>query len=433
MIHRLLVLGTLGEFVQLVQKAKTRGIYTIVCDGYPDGPARQFADEEFVIPVTDIDAVAALCKEKNVDGIITSFSDLLLECMVKIADKAGVPCYLKPEQLPWYRDKAATKKLLEELGLPTPGFCRIPVKLFCEPANDNTADNILEKYLQDLSFPLVTKPLDKYGSRGIYVVHDMEELKIAASRTAGFTDLDEILVEEYNTGYEFNMMTWVLNGEVQIISIADREKTEIGAGEIPISTRNVYPSCLYPQVAAPAKDLLQKFISKTGQTDGALSMQFFWKPDQGIQVCEIAARFFGYEHELTDIVFDFNMEDLLLNYLYDKKGLENMLKQHHPDSPVCHGAVLYFQGKLMEISDLSAAKKLAEHPAVVNPWIFYHENEQVIAHGPNPYVALYYIKAENRAQLDQITDEFYKEMTITDTSGNEVLYVNKMPAYPESM
>ena len=33
MIHRLLVLGTLGEFVQLVQKAKTRGIYTIVCDG----------------------------------------------------------------------------------------------------------------------------------------------------------------------------------------------------------------------------------------------------------------------------------------------------------------------------------------------------------------------------------------------------------------
>ena len=45
MKHRLLILGTLGEFVQLVQKSREKGYYTIVCDGYPDGPARKFADE----------------------------------------------------------------------------------------------------------------------------------------------------------------------------------------------------------------------------------------------------------------------------------------------------------------------------------------------------------------------------------------------------
>lgn len=100
MNKRLLILGTLGEFEQLVQKARARGIYTIVCDGYPDGPARAFADESYVIPVTDTDRIAALCKEKQVDGILTSFSDLLLECMVKISAKAGLPCYLNPEQLP---------------------------------------------------------------------------------------------------------------------------------------------------------------------------------------------------------------------------------------------------------------------------------------------------------------------------------------------
>ena len=95
MKHRLLILGTLGEFVQLVKKSKERGYYTIVCDGYPDGPARQYADASYVIPVTDIDAVAELCQKEKVDGIITSFSDLLMECMVKIAEKAGLPCYLR--------------------------------------------------------------------------------------------------------------------------------------------------------------------------------------------------------------------------------------------------------------------------------------------------------------------------------------------------
>ena len=44
MKHRLLILVTLGEFEQLVQKAREKGYYTIVCDGYPDGPARELAD-----------------------------------------------------------------------------------------------------------------------------------------------------------------------------------------------------------------------------------------------------------------------------------------------------------------------------------------------------------------------------------------------------
>ena len=223
MNKRLLILGTLGEFEQLVQKARARGIYTIVCDGYPDGPARAFADESYVIPVTDTDRIAALCKEKQVDGILTSFSDLLLECMVKISAKAGLPCYLNPEQLPWYRDKSATRGLLEELGLPSPGFAKIPTS------------GLTPELIAHLHFPLVTKPLDKYGSRGIYVVHNLEELKQAITETASFTDLPEILVEEYNDGYEFNMMTWVHKGKVHVISIADREKTDIGPGEIPIS------------------------------------------------------------------------------------------------------------------------------------------------------------------------------------------------------
>lgn len=420
MNHRLLILGSLGEFVQLVQKAKARGYYTIVCDGYPDGPARLLADENYVIPVTDIEKIAALCREKKADGIITSFSDLLLECMVKIADAAGLPCYLKPEQLPWYRDKAAAKELLQKCHLPTPGFRRIP------------ASKILDEQdaILGLQYPLVTKPLDKYGSRGIYVVHTYEELVRAVKQTAEYTDLDEILLEEYNEGYEFNLMSWVLDGQVQIISIADREKTETEYGEIPISTRNVYPSRLYEQVAPAARQLLQTYIQHTGQTDGALSMQFFWKPGQDIQVCEIAGRFFGYEHELTDIVFDFNMEDLLLDSLYDRESLAKRLRNHQPNNPKRHGAVLYFQGKLKQIADLSIARQLAEHKAVVKPWIFYQEGESVIAHGPNPYVALYYIAAKDRETLDQVTREFFETMKINSAEGDEVLWGNRIPEYP---
>jgi len=236
-------------------------------------------------------------------------------------------------------------------------------------------------------------------------------------------------VEEYNDGYEFNMMTWVRNGKVHVISIADREKTSVAKGEIPVSTRNVYPSRLMSEVEKPATELLQAYVKKTGQKEGALSMQFFWKLGEGIQVCEIAARFFGYEHELTDMVYGFNMEEFLLASLYDQEKLDRILAEHDIHKPQCCGAVIYFQGRLLTIADQSAAVRLGQKKEVQKPWIFYEEGETVIEHGPNPYLALYYVKTENRQEMDRLTQEFYRDMHILDSYGKEVAYQNQIPDY----
>ena len=424
MRHKVLILGSLGEFTELVQMAGKKGYETVVCDGYPDGPARKYADRSYVIPVTEIDRIATLCREEQVDGIITSFSDLLLECMVKIADKAGLPCYLKPEQLPWYRDKSACRLLLEKLGLPSPGYKKISVDFLREKTETELAATVGE-----LTYPLICKPLDKYGSRGIFIIHNPKEIRQKALQTAEYTSCEEILIEEYNDGYEFNMMTWVTEQKVQVISIADREKTEMEEGMLPLSTRNVYPSCLLPQVEEEALGILQEYIRHTGQKDGALSMQFFWKPGKGIQVCEIAGRFFGYEHELTEIVYGFSIEELLLNWLYEKEKISQMFQTHDIHKPLRQGAVIYFQGRNLEIADQSAARELAKREGVIKDWIFYQDGEHVVEFGPNPYLALYYTAENSRKELDALTESFYREMSIRDPQGREIVYQNKIPEY----
>lgn len=62
-------------------------------------------------------------------------------------------------------------------------------------------------------------------------------------------------------------------------------------------------------------------------------------------------------------------------------------------------------------------------------FIFYQEGEKVIEHGPNPYLALYYVKTENRKEMDLLTEEFYEEMHILDPNGQEVAYHNQIPDY----
>lgn len=426
MRHKVLILGSLGEFTELVQMAGKKGYETVVCDGYPDGPARKYADRSYVIPVTEIDRIATLCREEQVDGIITSFSDLLLECMVKIADKAGLPCYLKPEQLPWYRDKSACRLLLEKLGLPSPGYKKISVDFLREKTETELAATVGE-----LTYPLICKPLDKYGSRGIFIIHNPKEIRQKALQTAEYTSCEEILIEEYNDGYEFNMMTWVLEGQVYVLSLADREKTPVNQREIPISTRNVYPSCLMTEVYEDAREILQKVADYTGQKEGILSMQFFWNPRRGISVCEVAGRFLGYEHELIDYCSGLKVEDLLLDYAYDKESLARLVKGHQPFFHNCC-AVLYFHGKPgKKIADQKTARRLGELEQVKECWLFYREGEIIEEHGRNPYVARYYIRGKDRKDLDRLTEKIYREISITDEKGEEVIYRNEIPSYPK--
>lgn len=410
-MHKLVVLGSLGEFVQLIKMAKSRGIYTIVCDGYAGSIGKSYADKSYDIPVGDTDAIAEMCRTEHVDGIITSFSDYLFECMVKIAEKANLKCYFNTEQLPYYRDKTKMKDMLSSLGIETPAYRYI---------KKDFADSDLD----GIRFPVVVKPIDKYGSRGVEVLSSIDEIRERFDYTCSTSDIKEVLVEEYHDGCEFNMMTWVLHGKVQVISIADREKTPIGNREIPISSRNVYPSKRMDLVYENAKAVLQKVADHLGQKEGALSMQFFWKPETGVSVCEVAGRFFGYEHELVEYAGGLNFEKLLLDYVYDEAELEKTLNAHSPYFSKT-SAVLYFHGKPgMTVVHQETAKQLSETDGVAETWLFYKENEEIIKHGPNPYVARYYITGKTREEIDALTRYFFEKMSITDADGQEVLYRN---------
>lgn len=414
MKKRVMILGSLEEFVQLVQMAKERGIYTVVCDGNAEGPAKKYADRAYDVDVRETKKIAGICRKEQVDGILTAFSDLLLECMVKIADEAGLPCYLKPEQAVFYRDKSVMKQMFQEIGVGTPKFVKLK-------RDFSTED------LEGMHFPVVVKPVDKYGSRGIFVLNREAEIREYFEICCETSDIKEILAEEYHSGYEFNLMAWVLDGEVHILSIADREKTPIGGRGIPISTRNVYPSCLIDEVDEEAKQILEKVIRYTGQKDGQLSMQFFWKKGQKIQVCEVAARFLGYEHELIEYCSGLSVEELMLDAVCDPGSLGRKLKNHSPKFSSC-GAVLYFQGKEEKISDLSQAERCMKLPEVKAGWLFYAKGETV-QEFVRPYVARCYITGKNREEVDCATDRIFDGMSIKNREGGEILYQNRRMKY----
>ena len=406
MQHRLVIMGSMGEFVELVEQAKKRGIYTIVCDGYADGPAKKVADKAYNIDVRQPAAIAQMCRDEKVDGIIGSFSDLLFEQITKVADLAGLRWYAKPDMLPYYREKDQAKALLRKLGVHV-------------PKNRQLHRDFKDSDLDGFVFPLVVKPINGYGSKGIFVVHSIEEIRERYDDVAMRSTLENILVEEYSHGREYNMMTWMVDGKVYPISIADREKNPQEGSGIPLLNRVVYPAKNIQGVCAEATEVLQKFADAVGQREGALSMQFFYN-EHGVEVCEIAGRLFGYEHELVTYCCGMNIEKLLLDYVYEPEAVRQTMQAHSPYFST-HTSGLYFVGvQDKQIKDLSVCHALAQDPHVVEYIVFYHEGEVIDNYGPAPYLARYYVKADTREEVDAVTREFYNTMYIPATDGSRV-------------
>lgn len=416
MRHIALILGSMDEFVELVKLAKMQGIHTIVCDGYANGPAKRFADESYTIDVRDTDAIAALCKERGVDGIITSFSDLLAECMVNIAAKAGLPCYAIPERFRVLREKPLMKKMFDELKISHP--CSVAVH-----------KGTIAGDIAPIGFPCVVKPVNGYGSRGIYVLDDAEQVEERFDEVASYSSFDYILAERYNDGFEINMMSWIIDGEPVVLGMADREKTREVLHAIPHVSRNIYPSRFAKDAYDEARSIVKRVAAYVGISTGPLSMQFFYTPGKGIEVCEVAGRLFGYEHELVTYGSGLSIEQLLLDYLYDRAAMKSLLEGHTPFYSRCSMGC-YFHAYEGEVAQVNAASRVAALPGVVEVKEYYQPGE-VVSHGvgAKPYAVRCYAVADDRETADALSEKIVSEVEVLDVLGNQMLYRNEIPSY----
>ena len=418
----LLVLGSMDEFVPLVERAHERGLSVVVCDGYADGPAKALADARYDVNVRDVEAVAQIARHEHVDAIVTAYSDVLAECASAIAQRADLPFYLPPERLVVLRDKSLMKRMFDELGVPYPRTAVV-------------RQETLAADLSPLAFPVVTKPLDAWGSHGVFLLETPEEVAERFDEVAAYSGGDAILVEEYNDGFEFNMMTWVVDGTPVVLEIADREKSAEIAHVTPHVSRIVYPSVLTDLVLDDAREIVSRVARHVGLVNGPLCMQFFWSPERGIQVCECAGRVFGYEHELLELASAgaLSVEELLLDTALDPEGLRRRLRGHDPHLARC-AAGLYFHGYEGRIASVEGVPA-QDVPGGVAQVIRYYEPGDEISHavGAKPYVIRAYLTADTRERLDALTDTFFSSVSVRDDAGREMLYHNERTDYGRAL
>lgn len=206
---RLLFLGAIRALCEPINVAKQMGIYTIALDYLPDSPAKKVADKAYLVSTTDIDAVVDVCKKEKVDGLFTAFTDSMLPYARKICDRLGLPFYASEEQIRLSLDKRFFKDVCRKNGVDVPND-------YTQGINELGLENV------EISFPVIVKPVDSSGGRGIRVCTSLEELKSAYEYALQVSPGKNVLVEEYIVGDEVTATYTMKNGEISLSCLKDK-------------------------------------------------------------------------------------------------------------------------------------------------------------------------------------------------------------------
>lgn len=199
-MKKLLILGSDFGTIDIAKKAKQLGYYVITADNMVTSPTKNISDESWLISTADIDGLIELCKINKINGIIAGASDFNNEKAKVISLKLGLKTpYENPKAELAGNNKRFFKNICKEHNVPV-------AKDFFIDDNSKLDEN-------EISFPLIVKPIDSSGNRGMSYCNNLDDLKSAIKKARGISRYDDVIVEKELKGPEYAVHYIVKNGE----------------------------------------------------------------------------------------------------------------------------------------------------------------------------------------------------------------------------
>lgn len=290
---KLLVLGGGPMWVDIVRNAQTLGVHTTVVDWHKDrklSPAKDIAENSYDVSIFDIGAILEIIKKDNIDGVLTGYTDIVLPPYLEICKKAGLWCYGNEHQFLQLTDKANFKKLCRSCSIPTVEGVEIDY------------NNLNEAY-EFNAYPVIVKPTDSCGARGIRVAHNKNELADAIEYAKSFSKSKRFIIEKYlERTTEFMACYTIANGEAALSALCDRFKSYEISDFSAVPLCQYYPSIHIDQYLEEIDCSVRQLINKINLKNCYLSIQGFFNSDH-LYVNEAGFRLGGGQfYNFTEII-----------------------------------------------------------------------------------------------------------------------------------
>lgn len=277
-MKKLLMLGGSLYQTYAIKEAKRIGYYVITCDYLPDNPGHRFADEYHNVSTTDREEILALAQELQVDGIVAYASDPAAPTAAYVAEQMGLPTS------PYKSVEILSNKDLFREYLWQNGFN-------CPKAMGFTTYEEALSHIDEFQLPVMVKPVDSSGSKGINKMTDKTQLKAFVEDALYYSRRKRFLIEEFivKKGHQISGDAFSVDGKLVFHCLGNEfydpncDKDFAPLGECwPFRMEHKYIEDLELQ--------LQRLMTLLGMRSNAYNVEAIVGEDDKVYLLELGAR-----------------------------------------------------------------------------------------------------------------------------------------------
>lgn len=277
----------------IINRAKLMGLFTVGIDPCEDAVCRDEVDAFEVVGGQDFVGTCAVVEKYGIQAIVTAATDKPLVMMARVAEKYGFP-FFSVETAQWSTDKFQMKQRFMEGGIPCAKGRLV-----------HTAEEV-----RDFEYPVIVKPRDNSGSRGVKLCRNVEELKNNIEEALENSKLDTVLVEEFIEGPEYSIEGLHYDGKSEVIQFTEKKTTEFPYN---VELGHIQPA----NISNDKKQKIREIVAKIGKALNFVNCPSHTElkiNERGIFVIETSPRLGGdyITSTLTPLSTGVNLEDELL-------------------------------------------------------------------------------------------------------------------------
>lgn len=207
-MKKLMILGGSRYALPVINAAHELGCYVITCDYLPDNIAHKYSDEYCNVSIIDKEAVLNVAKKLQIDGITSFACDPGVVTAAYVAEKMGLPSCGSYDSVSILQNKGRFRKFLTENGF------NVPVAKGYTSIEDALAD------ISIFNWPVIVKPTDSAGSKGVTRVDEPEKLRESIEYALSFSHCNEFIIEDFieQKGFSSDTDSFSVDGELRFVS-----------------------------------------------------------------------------------------------------------------------------------------------------------------------------------------------------------------------